>query len=259
MDPHDEFDLLSAYLDGELDAADRARLDAHMTTCADCRATLAGLRATLAELKTLPEPDPRPQDSWALRAAIRRARSSPMRRWQRFGYAAGAVAAAAIAFAAITLPDDGGKPQDLALSREAAGTAGVPLFSSSDNLTALEAQQRLLDAAGLQSGTAAAALGGGQQEKAKDSARVPGAVATEQVRAFAAYSGPESDPLRAQIDRCVAVVRSSTQVYLDPLKFEVATFEDKPAFLLYFRTTERYELWVTGRSDCAILYFGQTA
>ena len=67
MNAHDELDNLSAYLDGELNQAERARLDAHLPGCAECRTTLDALRATVAGLATLPEPAPSGQDSWALR------------------------------------------------------------------------------------------------------------------------------------------------------------------------------------------------
>lgn len=267
MIPHDEFALLSAYLDGELDHADRTRLDTHLTTCADCRATLAGLRATMADLQALPEPAPTPQDSWALRAAIRRARS-PMRRWQRYAYAAGAVAAAAIAVFAITQPGNAPSRDLAGALPEAADLSAVPLFSSTENLTALEAQSRLLELAGVE-GRFVAPPGAALAPTPTTSAAPPvaskdsagGETATlqsGQYNAFTTYAGPDADQVLSQIDTCVEVVRDSTQILLEPLKFEVATFEGKPAFLLYFHATDHYELWVMRRPDCDLLYFGQT-
>src|SRR5256885_5541795 len=41
-------DRLSEYLDGELGAADSTALEAHLPTCADCRATLDQLRRVVA-------------------------------------------------------------------------------------------------------------------------------------------------------------------------------------------------------------------
>ena len=58
---------LSAYVDGQLDAAARARVDAHLETCAACRdelAELRGLRQALSELPRVPAPR-----SFALREA----------------------------------------------------------------------------------------------------------------------------------------------------------------------------------------------
>ena len=44
---------MSAYLDGELAAGRRARLERHVRDCDDCRRLLAGLRAVLAALHRL--------------------------------------------------------------------------------------------------------------------------------------------------------------------------------------------------------------
>jgi hypothetical protein len=47
-------DLVNAYLDGELDAAERARLETHLSACAACRLELEQLRATRGALRALP-------------------------------------------------------------------------------------------------------------------------------------------------------------------------------------------------------------
>lgn len=47
---------LSAYLDGELPATERAALDAHLRDCAQCQRELAALRQTRALLRALPAP-----------------------------------------------------------------------------------------------------------------------------------------------------------------------------------------------------------
>ncbi len=45
---------MSAYLDGELDANRRDRMDRHVSECARCRRLLAGLRLVLDALHRLP-------------------------------------------------------------------------------------------------------------------------------------------------------------------------------------------------------------
>jgi hypothetical protein len=57
-------DRLSEYLDDALDAAARAELAAHVETCAECRATLDGLRAVVGRARSLGpiEPD---TDLWS--------------------------------------------------------------------------------------------------------------------------------------------------------------------------------------------------
>lgn len=47
---------LSAYLDGELEAEERQRLEAHLMACADCQRELAELRQTRQLLRALPAP-----------------------------------------------------------------------------------------------------------------------------------------------------------------------------------------------------------
>ena len=257
MSPHDELDLLSSYLDGEFDAPERARLDAHMTSCDECRTTLTALQATVADLKTLPEPVPSPQDSWALRAAIRRARS-PMRKWQRLGWASGAVAAAAIAVFAFTLPGDNPAGQFAMTSAE--GASAVPIFQSGENLEELDAYGRLLSIAGIQgqradSAVPTAAPLAGAGGSSGDTTTESKVVVPPTDAQFQSYSADSDE--RAAIGRCVDRVRSSTQEFLEPIRYEIATFESDPAYLLFFRTGDRYELWVVARSSCEVLYFGQ--
>jgi anti-sigma factor RsiW len=45
---------MSAYLDGELTSAARARMERHSGECPDCRGTLEGLRRMLDMLERLP-------------------------------------------------------------------------------------------------------------------------------------------------------------------------------------------------------------
>ncbi len=56
-------DRLSEYLDGELDAADRAALERHLASCAECAATLADLRGVVARAAEL-QPRPPAADLW---------------------------------------------------------------------------------------------------------------------------------------------------------------------------------------------------
>jgi hypothetical protein len=56
-------DRLSEYLDGELPATERAALETHLASCADCRATLADLRGVVARAQGL-EPRPPATNLW---------------------------------------------------------------------------------------------------------------------------------------------------------------------------------------------------
>lgn len=57
-------DRLSEYLDGELSAAERRELEAHVETCATCSATLAELRQVVARAAALEDRPPQ-ADLWA--------------------------------------------------------------------------------------------------------------------------------------------------------------------------------------------------
>ena len=56
-------DRLSEYLDGELEAADRAALERHLASCAACAATLDELREVVARAASLPARPPA-SDLW---------------------------------------------------------------------------------------------------------------------------------------------------------------------------------------------------
>jgi len=60
---HEWTDRLSEYLDGELEARERARVEAHLAGCAECARTLAELKAVVARASRLPEYPPE-ADLW---------------------------------------------------------------------------------------------------------------------------------------------------------------------------------------------------
>jgi hypothetical protein len=259
MAPHDELDQLSAYIDGELEAHEHARIEAHLPGCAECRTTLDALRATVAALTELPEPVPTEQDSWALRSAIARARK-PVRRWQRAAVAAGSLAAAMVAVLAFALSGGGGggfrasqAPERSALG---AGPAAVPVFTSSQNFSLQAAHTHLLEVSGKVPPGATRPLSSDMRSSTSQPAA--GGAAPE-AQGFPLDASAPNEKVKSQIDRCVNVVRRSTQVLLTPVRYEVVTFESKPAFFLIFSTQERFELWVVTRDRCEVLYFAQTA
>lgn len=53
---------LSDYLDGDLAAAERSRLESHAGICPDCKRVLATLRRTVEALRALDSPAPRIAD-----------------------------------------------------------------------------------------------------------------------------------------------------------------------------------------------------
>ncbi|MCB4757518.1 MAG: zf-HC2 domain-containing protein [Elusimicrobia bacterium] len=54
MNVHEEMELLSAYLDEQLESAQRARIEIHVQSCPDCRAELNKLKSLKTFLQKLP-------------------------------------------------------------------------------------------------------------------------------------------------------------------------------------------------------------
>jgi anti-sigma factor RsiW len=112
-------DRLSEYLDGELDSQQHAALEAHLGTCADCRATLAELRRVVARAKGLEDRPPR-ADLWpgvAERIGSEKVVALPARHARRFSFSVPQLIAASIALALVS-----GGGMWLALHRGAQGT-----------------------------------------------------------------------------------------------------------------------------------------
>jgi hypothetical protein len=225
MRAHDEMEQLSALIDGELPDVERARIEAHVAGCADCRRVLDALRASLADLALLGVTEPSPQDSWALRAAVRRARAPS--RWRRASLAMGTAAAALVTVLAIVLSRGGGPGPQLALQqdqlREAApGASAIPDY----------------DRAGI-------------EVRARDLA----ASFSSTKGAAPAQAAPASAPLPAELRRCFEAIGDTRDLTL--IGTEAATFEQQPAFLYLFRAADRVEIWVMARDRCTVLLFAR--
>ena len=95
---------LNAFLDAELPAAERARVEAHLRECASCRQALDQLRRVAAALAQAPAPPPVP-DGFAERLMARAARRAEqashrpvvVRLWPSFSLAMRVAAAAMLA------------------------------------------------------------------------------------------------------------------------------------------------------------------
>jgi hypothetical protein len=94
---HDPWtDQLSDYLDDELSAPERAALDAHLTTCEECRRTLEDLARIVDTARAL-TPRPPARDLWS--GVARRLESS---RPRRIAFTLPQLAAASLLLAAVT-------------------------------------------------------------------------------------------------------------------------------------------------------------
>ncbi len=94
-------ELLSPYLDGELDPARRLAVDGHLRGCPACRAALQAQRRLDAALRQLPAPDPAP----SFGAEVMGRLAGPRRRWQPLPAAAYLLLFAAVFSAGFFLSD----------------------------------------------------------------------------------------------------------------------------------------------------------
>lgn len=85
---------LSAYLDGELDAAARAVVEEHLRTCGDCRAELQFLRETSQQLRDYPFENLSPAELDRIHAAVSESVEEP--RLLRIGGTIGVLAASVL-------------------------------------------------------------------------------------------------------------------------------------------------------------------
>ena len=67
---------MSAYLDGELPAPARGRMEAHLAECAECRRLIASLKLVIGALHHLPGPATAP-DPAQMAVAVRGHLSDP--------------------------------------------------------------------------------------------------------------------------------------------------------------------------------------
>ena len=249
MSTHPDPGQLSAYVDGELTGTVRDDLEQHLTGCSDCSATVRALRATLADMRALPAPVPSEQESWALRAAIAKARKRPAERYRRFVFAAGGVAAVAAAIAVgVTFSSNPHKTtaaNSPAIPPQAATVAPPQIEIASTNFTAESARTLLT--------TARYATGGFVGTAPTPAGSTQGALLGRQL------SNTDRNRYAPQIARCEGVVLSSGSRGATPLEYVIAKYQGTPAFFLIYSVVvggkTKTEMWVVRESDCYIRLF----
>ena len=259
MSTHPDPEQLSAYIDGELSDDGRDDLERHLTRCPDCSATLRALRATLADMRALPAPVPSEQESWALRAAINKARKRPATRYRRWTAAAAgvaAVAAAIVVFATVgqTNKSTFGETTDAQQRAAAPQESQLSLIEVDPTNYSRASASRLV-------------FGGPIGAIPKAEATLgPTAPLSRSATGRAGSSGFESAATEAQkasyltaIQGCERQVLTSNTSNLHASRYIVGTFERTPVFFLIYSVTSgtktKFELWVVQRSDCYIRFF----
>lgn len=70
MTPHADNEVLSAYLDGEVPASERARLERHLASCAECSARKSALEGVIGSVRALPPVTATEAEHAAMRRAV---------------------------------------------------------------------------------------------------------------------------------------------------------------------------------------------
>jgi hypothetical protein len=70
MTPHADTELLSAYLDGEVPGAERAGLEQHLASCADCSARKSALEGVMLSVRELPPVTTTEAERLSIRRAV---------------------------------------------------------------------------------------------------------------------------------------------------------------------------------------------
>jgi anti-sigma factor RsiW len=263
MSTHPDPEQLSAYIDGELTGAERDDLEQHLTGCSECSATLRALRATVADMRALPAPTPSEQESWALRAAITKARKRPATRYQRWAVAAGSVAAVAIAIVAVATVGHKNPATfshtDTEFAPQAAaggGSAASLIEVDPTNYTRTSASLLVLNTP-----VAAPAMpfGSASSPGAGTTGETGGGVTSTQKAAGDTVTDTQRAAYLSSIQRCEQQVLPNNVSTLTPLRYIVSTYEKTPVFILIYSVPSgsetKLELWVVQRKDCYIRFF----
>jgi anti-sigma factor RsiW len=132
-------ELLTAFVDGELSAAEKAAVEAHLPGCAVCQAQVASLRAAIGTLAALPALEPSASFEEPVLAALRPTR---VRRphWARRAavllVAGGAVAAALVVVPKLGL--HGASTSELAMAADLDLLQNYEAVDASDALRSAE-------------------------------------------------------------------------------------------------------------------------
>ena len=249
MNNHPEPEQLSAYVDGQLDGAERDDLEQHLTGCSDCSATVRGIRATLADLRALPTPAPSETDSWRLRAAVADKRKRPAAHYRQWVAAAG-IAAAVIGLVVITT----GRTASSTFSHTGAEVASGGAERAPASLPPIEVltnDYTASSATGLVARSFAGSVGGPVAAQPKTATPAPTIVdGTSQ-----SYSSQISGYL-SQIQGCERTIFPSGSAHPTPVRYVVATYKETPAFFLVYEVgSSKLELYVVQVSDCYIRLF----
>lgn len=263
--PHE---LLAEYVDGSLEADDRARVEAHLTSCSVCSEEVAVAGETRRALTALPEvPVPFGTEQRILRHAQRGRRWSSPFAWKAAGLAAAAVVVVGVGVYVGSLPSSEEAPSGAPerVSAPAAEDAGAPAPSPTEEAALGTAVRTILPRYD-ESGTnyTSATLTATVRRFATEAETALNDGFPPTARAF--YGGYDLQSLVGPAQKAVECVNTGVPPdrTIVPFVIEAAKFEERPAYLVaYLRGTDadarydRVQVVVVDRESCNVLHFAR--
>lgn len=262
MNAHVEPEAISAYLDGEVGEAERARIEGHLAGCDRCGELRASLQGAALAVAALPQPVPTPDEARAIRlavlgegtsAALPARRAWPPRIWALAGGVA-LLGAGIVGYAFLrSAPREAGVTGAARPQME----AGPPMDFASD--------EQLRDAVAARSEV--------KEALARYRVADVGEQQGEQIRRLAGSSASAEAPAQAPAARsitgagaeeCIRAVLRTQPYPMMPLVAEPATYRESEVWLLVFAWTtssqedarlDRVQVWLVTRTDCTPVNF----
>ncbi len=270
MNEHPE-ELLAEYVDGSLDADDRALVEAHLSTCERCQEDVALATEARSALASLPDLEPAAGIPLAVRRQARRAAPSKVQRVAGIAVAASVLAAGIIFGLSKIDLGAGDQPGSATQGEGQSEESGEPTLEAGD-----EAPESSGGAAGVQDLRAVAAalptyLETRREYDADGLAPLARRLRDEALEALDLGVQPTASeffesfdpaaftvPVRQAI-RCVLAEVPPEQLIV-PFRIEAATFEGTPAYVAAFlqgptpeEPYDRLVIWVVDREGCSLL------
>ncbi|HEY8201611.1 MAG TPA: zf-HC2 domain-containing protein [Actinomycetota bacterium] len=289
---HETIEALNAYVDDEVSAAERARIDAHLATCVDCASRKALLEQASASVGALPTPSLTAEESRRIREGVlgRTGGRSPLRGRLRPAWAGALALVVAGVVAGSGLLRNHTRPATTAAGAgSAASQANAPVFGNPGDVRAFVSTdtgvKRALETLKAQEALPAPAAGGGETAKANQQApdalrygansapappgagslgagspTMPKTMADANRTELPAGAPERSAPERSAMD-CLAE-RRRDQADIRPVLSRPATYTGRAAWLLVYAAPapssgepQKLAVYVVGRANCEVLTY----
>lgn len=241
---HIDPELLSAYLDHELNSAELAQADGHLVSCSECAELLDSMKFATSAVRGLEEPVMPELHRKQLFKEINRARRAPANKWRAL-VAVGGTAASVVAFAGLMMIGGGAGPN------VAAGEAEIQRDGSSWTAEDLNS---LLAPALIEAAPQAATGKGSTDAEGRPAAAASSDIAEPAEDSMAQYSEVNHG---ARIAHCESSIKPGGQAGAIAVRYIIAEYEGTPAYILLYDVPRKKptgkQLFVVAQADCSIL------